>query len=375
MSTPPLINAAPPERETPPVYAYSRHDDEIDLIGLLNIFIRRKFTILLFVCVALLAGLAASYFLSPRWTSRAILIPPEAAEMHGMKKVLTGLAVLDIETKITPDTLLSDFMRNFDSRSIREKYLINTAYFKHLTQSKKLTPLQRNQLINGILEGNITSRSSEQDKSKKEYRYFEVAYSAKNGTIARDLLAGYIRFVIGVVQQELYQNLSWQLDMLRGKTQGQYQMDLKRAKSSQRIKIERLQYSLDIARAAGLFKPTLSQNGPVRINEAEPEDEDYSILLGVKGLERKLQIEQAMSDVARMNSKLQEQRLYIDQLNAMKIGEIDVQPFKFMTAPYQPVAKDSPRQMLILTISALMGLVIGSGYVLLNDRMRERAQA
>ena len=371
MSTPPLINGVRPEHATPPVYAYSRHDDEIDVIGLLTILVRRKWTIILFVCVALLAGLAANYFLPERWTSRAILIPPEAAEMNGMKNVLTGLAVLDIETKITPDTLLSDFMRNFDSRSIREKYLVNTAYFKDLTQSKKLTSLQLNQMINTMLEGYITSRSSEQEKSEKEYHYFEVAYTAKNGAIARDLLAGYIRFVTNVVQHELHQNLSWQLDMLRGKTEGQYQMDLKRAQSIQRIKIERLQYSLDIARAAGLFQPTLSQYVPAGVNE----DEDYAIQLGAKGLERKLHIEQAMSDVAKMNTKLQEQRQYIDQLNAMKIGKIDVQPYKFMTAPYQPVAKDSPRQMLLLAMAGLLGLVIGAGYVLLNDRIRERAQS
>ncbi|WP_338502165.1 hypothetical protein VRB77_03720 [Erwinia aphidicola] len=132
-----------------------------------------------------------------RWTSSTVLVPAEAPQLRSMEKVLTELAVLNIKTDINPDSLLSDFMRNFDSRTLREKYLVNTTYFKELVQDKADSPEMRNHLINAILNGNIDSHSSVQDKDgdKKEYRYYEIKYTAETPTAARDLLEGYINYV------------------------------------------------------------------------------------------------------------------------------------------------------------------------------------
>ena len=103
---------------------YKHHDDELDLLGLLSVLISRKFTIAAFTGLALIVGAGISYMMPQRWTSSAVLVPAEASQLRSMDKILTELTVLDIKTDITPDSLLSDFMRNFDSRTLREKYLV-----------------------------------------------------------------------------------------------------------------------------------------------------------------------------------------------------------------------------------------------------------
>lgn len=349
---------------------YERHNDEIDLLALLNIIFSRKFFIALITAVAMLAGAGVSYLMPQRWTSSAILSPAEAPQLRSLDKILTELAVLDVQTTITPDSLLSDFMRNFDSRSLREKYLINTTYFKELVNNKQVTPDERNRLINRILQGNIESHSSAQDKEsdKKEYRYYEIKYSAENPVAARDLLEGYINYVAAVVETELHQSISYQVDMLKGKEIGRYNLDKAREENAQRIKVERLQYALEIANSAGLKKPSWSNGGTIQ------DDPDFSVTLGSDGLNRKLKIEQSMSDPIALNTDLQNRRLYIEKLNQLKINELNVEPFKYMRAPYEPLQRDGPKRSLIVLLFGMAGLIAACAYTLLSHAMLQHRQ-
>lgn len=361
-------NRAHPLRMADSANIYSRPDAEIDLLELLSIIFSRKYLIAVITLLALAAGMGVSYLMPQRWTSSTVLVPAEAPQLSSMQKVLTELAVLNIKTDITPDLLLSDFMRNFDSRSLREKYLVNTTYFKELVQDKADTPELRNRLLNGILNGNIDSHSSIQDKegNKKEYRYYEITYTAESPVAARDLLEGYINYVTTVVEKELQQRLKYQVDMVKGKEVGRYELDLTQAKNLHQIKLDRLQYALDIARSAGLKKPSWSNGSVIQ------DDPDFSVTLGADGLERKLAIEKSINDPSQLNGDLQNRRLYIDKLNDLKISELTVQPFKYMRAPYVPVHREGPKRMLIAMLFALAGLIASCGWVLLNSAINKR---
>lgn len=365
-----LDDISPSRQVKSVINPYERHDDEIDLLALLNIIFSRKFLIALITAVAMLAGAGVSYLMPQRWTSSAILSPAEAPQLRSIDKILTELAVLDVQTTITPDSLLSDFMRNFDSRSLREKYLINTTYFKELVNNKQVTPDERNRLINRILQGNIESHSSAQDKEsdKKEYRYYEIKYSAENPVAARDLLEGYINYVAAVVETELHQSISYQVDMLKGKEIGRYNLDKAREENAQRIKVERLQYALEIANSAGLKKPSWSNGGTIQ------DDPDFSVTLGSDGLNRKLKIEQSMSDPIALNTDLQNRRLYIEKLNQLKINELNVVPFKYMRAPYEPLQRDAPKRSLIVLLFGMAGLIAACAYTLLSHAMLQHRQ-
>lgn len=350
------------------VNPFARYEEEFDLLELISIIFNRKFTVLAIAFVAVLAGVAVSYMLPQRWTSSAILVPADAPQLRSMDKVLNELAILDVKTEITPDTLLSDFMRNFDSRSLREKYLVNTNYFKELSKDKTDNAETRNRLINSILNGNIDSHSSIQDKDndKKEYRYYEIKYSAETPTAARDLLEGYINYVTSIAVTELHQNLNYQVEMLRSKAVALYNLDMMRAETSHRLKIERLQYALDIANSAGLKKPSWSNGANIQ------DDPDFSVTLGADGLARKLQIEKSLTDAAQLDDKLQNRRLYIQKLDQLKVDEMDVQPFKYMRAPYEPIKRDEPKRVLVVVLFALAGLLAGCGYVVINSLMQRR---
>lgn len=341
---------------------------ELDLIDIFAIILRRKFTVMAFIIVAVLIAIAISFMMPQRWTSTAVLVPAEPSQLKNINHILTELSVLEIKTDITADSLLSDFMRNFDSRSLREKYLVNTNYFKKLAALTTDDEESRNRLINDILHGNIESHSSVQDKdaNKKEYRYYNVEYSAETAIDARDLLEGYINYITHEVNDELYRRLENNIDEVRMKETALYDLEMKQEEIKHHSKIDRLQYALDIASSAGIKRPSWSNGGLIQ------DDPDFSVTLGADGLARKLEIERSLP-VGALNDKLQNRRLYLEKLDALQIAPTDDVPFKYMRAPYEPLIRDAPKRTLMVLLFALVGLVAGCGYVLIKAVMTNRA--
>ncbi|MFG1173390.1 LPS O-antigen length regulator Wzz(fepE) [Erwiniaceae bacterium CAU 1747] len=343
-------------------------NDPLDLLNVFAIILRRKFTVLTFIIVAVLIAVAVCFIMPQRWTSKAVLVPAEPSQLKNINNILTELSVLHIKTDITPDSLLSDFMRNFDSQSLREKYLVNTDYFKNLASKKTNDAESRNRLIYDILHGNIESHSSVQDKeaNKKEYRYYDLKYTAETAVDARDLLEGYINYIAGEVNEELYRRLQYKIDEVRLKEKALYDLEMKQEELKHRNRIERLQYALDIASSAGLKSPSWSNGGNIH------DDPDYPVTLGADGLARKLEIEKSLT-IGALNDKLQNQRLYIEKLDAVKILPTEDLPFKYMRAPYEPIIRDAPKRTLIVLLFSLAGLIAGCGYVLVSSVMVRRS--
>lgn len=343
-------------------------NESLDLLDIFTIILRRKFTVLAFIIAAVLIAVAVCFIIPQRWTSTAMLVPAEPSQLKTINTILTELSVLDIKTDITADSLLSDFMRDFDSRSLREKYLVNTNYFKKLASETTDDAESRNRLINGILHGNIESHSSVQDKeaNKKEYRYYDLKYTAETAVDARDLLEGYINYISGEVNEELYRRLEYKIDEVRMKEKSRYDLEMMQEEIKHRSKIDRLQYALDIARSAGLKKPSWSNGGVIL------DDPDFSVTLGADGLARKLDIEKSLA-VGALNDKLQNRRLYLEKLDALKISPTEDVPFKYMRAPYEPLTRDAPKRTLIVLLFSLGGLIAGCGYVLVSSVVARRA--
>lgn len=126
--------------------------------------------------------------------------------------------------------------------------------------------------------------------------------------------------------------------------------------------------SPDIANAAGIKKPVYS-NG-----QAVKDDPDFSISLGADGIERKLEIEKAVTDVAELNGELRNRQYLVEQLTKANVNDVNFTPFKYQLSPSLPVKKDGPGKAIIVILSALIGGMVACGSVLLRYAMASRKQ-
>ncbi|NHB92568.1 LPS O-antigen length regulator Wzz(fepE) [Photorhabdus cinerea] len=349
-------------------YYNSKQDDEIDLFELFSVLFQSKLLIIVVTIVFAVIGFAVASLMPQKWTSSASVIQPQLEEIQPLKNLLTTLEVLNLQPSVTSSSLYHNFLNNFNSRVLREEYLINTEYFKNLVaKSDDHSTLAKRKLIEKIVNDNISSSSKvEKDNDDGEVK---LAFSAETAEDAYNLLNGYINYASSVVRDQVKNELG---DMVKQKlaySDGLYQLDLNRVSNIQRANIERLKHALSIANSAGIKKPISSEGAMIK------DDPDYSIALGSDALQRKLKITEEIKDPASIDADLRNRMFYINKLKSLRIDKVDFQPFRYMQAPYEPTAKDSPKRLLILVGSAFIGLILSVIFVMIRHMVRSRQQA
>jgi Chain length determinant protein len=127
--------------------------------------------------------------------------------------------------------------------------------------------------------------------------------------------------------------------------------------------IERLNYSLEIATAAGIKKPVYSSGLAVK------DDPDYSVVLGVDGIEKKLAIEKSITDVAKLDVDFNNEQYHLDQLRQVVIPDIHFSPFKYQLSPSLPLTKDGPGKGIVVLLAAALGGLLTCGVIVLRRAM------
>ncbi|EGF1581369.1 LPS O-antigen length regulator, partial [Escherichia coli] len=171
-----------------------------------------------------------------------------------------------------------------------------------------------------------------------------------------------------LVVKESIENVRNKLEIKTQFEKAKLAQDRIKMKNQLDANIQRLNYSLDIANAAGIKKPVYS-NG-----QAVKDDPDFSISLGADGIERKLEIEKAVTDVAELNGELRNRQYLVEQLTKANINDVNFTPFKYQLRPSLPVKKDGPGKAIIVILSALIGGMVACGGVLLRHAMASRKQ-
>ncbi|WP_340608011.1 LPS O-antigen length regulator Wzz(fepE) [Xenorhabdus bharatensis] len=348
-------------------YYHPKQDDEIDLFELFSVIFQSKYLIIAVSFIFAVIGFGVASFLPQKWTSTAAVVQPELEQFQPLKNVLTELNVLSLDPKITEDSLFKRFVENYNSRVLREEYLLDTDYFKTLLANKEeITAQAKRSLIEQIVNKNISS--SVPNKKDKDDEFYETTLSFSAGTAedSYELLSGYIKFVSSVVRDQIKDELNDVVSQKLAYSKRMYDIDLGRITNMRATDIERLKYAISIADSAGIKKPVSSGGAVVK------DDPDYSIALGSDALQRKLQITEGITDATTIDPDLRNRLLYIKNLEAVNIDKLDFQPFKYMQEPYEPTAKDSPKRLLILIGAGFIGFILSVMFVLMRHMMRSR---
>lgn len=344
--------------------------DEVDFFELITVILNSKFKIIIITLLFIVAGFTVAYMIPNQWTSTAIVIKPSDESIQVLDKITTDLAALDVIIDVDADYLLSTFKQNFDSRDMRAEYLVNTNYFKKLMAENPQDEVRRKYLIEKIINQDISSVSSQQDKNddKSEYRYYKLSHKADTASDAHDLLLGYINYVKKIVDADITRKIKRTIDRAKNLSIEKYNLDLLRAKNEKEVKIERLKYAIDMANAAGIKKPIYGSG--TMIND----DPDFPITMGSDTLNKKLEIEKSITDPVLIDPDLLNRKLYIEKLNNLKVDDIDIVPFKYLQQPTEPTIKDVTKRLLILISFTLIGFVGSVTFVLIKHFRREWEQ-
>lgn len=343
--------------------------NEIDLVNLIEILWRARTKIIATVFAFACVGILVSFLLPQKWTSQAVVTPAEAVQWQGLENTLTKLRVLDMDISVSRDDVFNLFIKKFQSPSLLEEYLRSSPYVMAQLKGADIDEMELHQAIVRLSEKMKAVDTNQGKKNETSlYTAWTLSFTAPQAEEAQSVLKGYIQYISALVVKETLEDIRNKLSTKTSYEKERLEMDRVRLKNQLEANIQRLNYSLEIANAAGIKKPVYS-NG-----QAVKDDPDFSISLGADGIERKLEIEKSVTDVAEINGELRNRQYHVEQLLAMNVGDVTFTPFKYQLSPSLPVKKDGPAKSMIVILAALLGGMVACGGVLLNYAMVSRKQ-
>ncbi|MDU7402381.1 MAG: LPS O-antigen length regulator Wzz(fepE) [Citrobacter portucalensis] len=343
--------------------------NEIDLVNLIETLWHARTKIIATVFAFACVGILVSFLLPQKWTSQAIVTPAEAVQWQGLENTLTKLRVLDMDISVSSGDVFNLFIKKFQSPSLLEEYLRSSPYVMDQLKGADIDEMELHQAIVRLSE---KMKAVDTNLGKKNetslYTSWTLSFTAPQTEEAQSVLKGYIQYISALVVKETLEDIRNKLSIKTSYEKERLEMDRVRLKNQLEANIQRLNYSLEIANAAGIKKPVYS-NG-----QAVKDDPDFSISLGADGIERKLEIEKSVTDVAEINGELRNRQYHVEQLLAMNVSDVKFTPFKYQLSPSLPVKKDGPAKSMIVILAALLGGMVACGGVLLNHAMMSRKQ-
>lgn len=343
--------------------------NEIDLVNLIEILWRARTKIIATVFAFACAVILVSFLLPQKWTSQAIVTPAEPVQWQSLENMLTKLRVLDMDISVSRGDVFNLFIKKFQSPSLLEEYLRSSPYVMDQLKGADIDEMELHQAIVRLSE---KMKAVDTNLGKKNetslYTSWTLSFTAPQAEEAQSVLKGYIQYISDIVVKETLEDIRNKLSIKTSFEKERLEMDRVRLKNQLEANIQRLNYSLEIANAAGIKKPVYS-NG-----QAVKDDPDFSISLGADGIERKLEIEKSVTDVAEINGELRNRQYHVEQLLAMNVSDVKFTPFKYQLTPSLPVKKDGPAKSMIVILAALLGGMVACGGVLLNYAMVSRKQ-
>ncbi|EOY8505352.1 TPA: LPS O-antigen length regulator Wzz(fepE) [Enterobacter cloacae] len=340
---------------------------EIDLLGLLDILLAAKKRIIAIAFAFALAGLAIAFLLPQKWTSKAVITPAEQTQWNPLRQMMVALQVLDVDVKVSRDEVFGLFIKKFQSQSLLEEYMKSSPYVMSQLEGTNVDPLELHRAVVNISEKmKAIDNTQVKDADKAPYVSWTLSFTAPTAGDAQTVLEGYIKYIAAIVEQEIMLNIRNQLALKTKVVEQQLALDRVRLTNIHNTNLQRLNYSLEVANAAGIKKPVYS-NG-----QAVKDDPDYSVALGADGIAQKLQIEKNLKDVSELNADFQNREYYLAQLKKLSVEDVKLEPFKYQLSPSMPVKKDGPGKALIVMLAGILGGLFACGSVLLREAMLSR---
>ena len=193
----------------------SPSNNEIDLLNLISVLWRAKKTVMAVVFAFACAGLLISFILPQKWTSAAVVTPPEPVQWQALEKTFTKLRVLDLDIKIDRTEAFNLFIKKFQSVSLLEEYLRSTPYVMDQLKEAKIDELDLHRAIVALSE---KMKAVDDNASKKKddpslYNSWTLSFTAPTSKEAQTVLSGYIDYISALVVKESIENVRNKLEI------------------------------------------------------------------------------------------------------------------------------------------------------------------
>lgn len=309
----------------------SNNPEQLDLIDLLLQLWRGRKTIAMFTVALVLAAVIFIFVAPQKWTSTAVITMPDAGQITGYT---TAINILNGSSANETTELQQRFIGRFNAA-----FSALSETLENQEEPEKLT-------IDLAVKGQPLP--------------LKLTYQGDSAENAQRTLAQYIQQVDEQIAQELNLDLGVNIKSRTTDLVSSLATQEKVAQEQKDLRLKQISQALIVAREANIKTPQVQQTQEVT--------QDTLFLLGDEALDSMIKNESSRPLVF-PDSYYQMRKNLLD-IARLKPDPTNMHSYRYVMKPTLPVWRDSPKRALTLVLAVLLGLILGSGYVLTRNALR-----
>lgn len=312
-------------------YRQNNDAEQIDLVDILTQIWRGKWVVVLFVVFSMVIAGVYLAVAKEKWTSVAVVSSPDASQIASYTSAINVLSNDNkFDTTSTQQRVIGRFSTAFSA-------LVET--LKNLQIPEKLT-------IDPAVQG--------QDLPLK------VTYQAASAREAQQKLAEYIEHVDQQISKELIDDLDINIKARATDLLESLATQEKVAREQKDLRIKQISQALAVAKESKVQSP--------QVQQTENVSQDTMFLLGSAALESMIKNESSRPLV--FSDDYYRDRKNLLDIQGLKVTPEEIHAYRYVMKPTLPIHRDSPRLVLTLALALFLGVMLGSGVVLLRNALR-----
>jgi len=304
------------------------HQEQIDLVAVFLQLWRGKWIVAIFIVITLAAAALFLTVAKEKWTSTAVITMPDAGQITGYTSAMSILSGTDINE--IQQRVIGRFSAAFSALSETLENQVNP---------EKLT-------IDTAVKGQALP--------------LKVTYQGDSAENAQKTLAQYIQQVDEQIADELDLDLTVNIKSRTEELVALLSTQEKVAQEQKELRLKQISQALKVAQESQIKTPQVQQIQDV--------SQDAMFLLGSEALESMVKNE-SMRPLVFPESYYQMRKNLLD-IARLKPDPANMHSYRYVMKPTLPVWRDSPKRALTLIMAVLLGLILGSGYVLTRNALR-----
>lgn len=355
----------------------NRSSNEMSLRELFKVLWDGKLVIILVTVLFMASGISFALLSQEWWSSRATVTEAQPQDLAAYQQQVkqfqpvfdiyqddgTVLVSKGLDRLADSKLLFQRFINAFNSTNNKKAFLDNSVEFQEfkssmLTNGSDMTADGIRALYAKWFDRVSASIADSKDRNSP----YVISFQTTTKESSFDLLTAYIFATESKVHDDAFSNLQATVNGKRNELVQQKIILESQAANQLVVETERAKYAAQIATSAGVDKPIQSGNNK----------EIFSIELGSRGLEAKVQALKSVKNLSVIEPRLQQIDAKLDMLNNLEINRaVDFQTFRFLENVEQPITRDKPKRAMIALIGALFGLVLGVAIVIVRFSLRK----
>ncbi|UUM30456.1 Wzz/FepE/Etk N-terminal domain-containing protein [Vibrio japonicus] len=353
--------------------------DEIDLRELFGALWQGKWTIIIITALFSIGAVCYALFSQQWWSSKAKITPPQVQDIAAYQQQVkqfqpvfdvyqddgTVLVSRELDELINTQVLFKRFIDAFNSSDNKRSFLDASEDFQSfkskLDVDNAVSSDEQKDASRRLYAGWFNKITASAEDKRDNFSPYNVSFQSTTKESSFVLLNNYIQLITQQAHQEALNNLEVIIAAKRNELLQQKRILTSQAKNRLRVEIERSQYALDVAKAAGVERPIQTNN----------DKELFSIDLGTKGLAAKVSALESIKNLSVIEPRLQQIDAKLEMLEHLKVDRaIQFQTFRFVENVEQSLSRDKPKRALIAVLGTLLGGMLGVAIVLVRFAFR-----